>query len=81
MKTVREHLYANAKNAVPYLSTLPHSSQSVSQVDVLEAQRLDSSLENEEYQSPTSELSQKCSLWSPQDLNPLPTNDVYMTAA
>jgi len=68
LKAVHEHLYANAKNAVLHLTTLPHSNQSVSQAEVLEAQRLDSSVKSEEYQSPTSELGQKRSLWSPQGL-------------
>ena len=66
LKSLHEHLYTNAKNAVPYLPILPHSSQSVSQTEVQDAQRLGSSSESEEYQSPTSELVQKRSLCSPK---------------
>ena len=42
VKSVYEHLYINAKTALPYLSTVPASSQSTSQTDVAhEAQALD----------------------------------------
>ena len=47
LKSLHEHLYTNAKNAVPYLPTLPHSSQSVSQTEVQDAQRIGSSSESE----------------------------------
>lgn len=65
VKSMYEHLYINAKTALPYLPTLPVSSQRISQTDVaLEAQGFDDNSGSEEDGCSTSQLGQKRSLGS-----------------
>lgn len=65
VKSVQEHLYINAKTALPYLPTLPALSQSQSQTDVAhDAQRLGDDSGSEEDGGSSSQLGQKRSLGS-----------------